>query len=385
MSRQHAYFPFRAIKARPYFEEFRALPKEERDWQALTHLALFRTRQAFGDRNITRDDTVAQACCMAESWLAQGLQSFFHGGEVVFHLTPKLRDAFLTSDLGDACADDIRFPFPSLYVHLGADLGMTFNDGAARLEGVLLERREHQSGPSLNVFLVGELVSSPAHWGLRGLETFHFYIAGTDEETAEPAMKTPLLRAIEKHLLKEGQDPNDLKEYQDWSGFTPEEKADIQRTWAGHAKERELHQKNIQVTKDCLQLAANALLYLSQYPEDAEEQWQEGTPKGYQEKFARQDGKAREKTLSRAQAEGFTRIRKVGRLFESEFSGEPGDSPAPHLRRAHWRRQAYGPSQSLRRLVWIRAVRVLGGTVRERPYLMTEDAALPGASTKPRD
>jgi hypothetical protein len=125
-----------------------------------------------------------------------------------------------------------------------------------------------------------------------------------------------------------------------------------------------------------MKLVANALLYLSQYPEDMEEGWQDGSPRGFMEKYERQDEKARENTLSRARSSGFTRIRRVGRLFEREQDALGGESPSPHLRRVHCRRQAYGPKQTLRRLVWIRAARVLGGTHRERPYLMAQDLEL---------
>lgn len=370
MFRQNAYYPFRAVKDRPYLDEFRALPSEQRRWDALAQLALFRTRDAFGEKDVTRDDPEASACAMNEAKLADQLARFFDSGQALFHIAGPLRDAFRTSDLGDACVDDIKFPFPYLFVHLGRDLGLTFNDGRALLEGAFLERRDKDT--TLSVTLVGELVEPPAHWGQRGMESFHFYLNDSTDNGSERVLKKPLLQAIEERLLSQAQDPNDVKELSDWSEFTEEQKADIQRSWAAHSLERELHMKNLQVTKDCMQLVANALLYLSQYPEDVEEVWQEGTPKGYQEKFERQDPKARAKTLSRAEHEGFTRIRKVGKLFEVEQAWEQGESPLPHLRRAHWRRQAYGPKQSLRRLVWIRAARVLGGTVRERPYLLAD-------------
>lgn len=349
-------------------DEFLRLPDKERRWDVLTQMALFRTRAAFGDREETKRDTMATACGMNEAHLCDMLASFFNDGQVLFHIARPLREAFLTSDLGDACGSDLKFPFDSFYMHLGADMGLTLNDGRARLEGALVERRE--DGKSLRIALVGDMVDKPAHWGLRGMESFSFYI---DNEN----MDRPLLQAIEERLKHEARDPNDVKELSDWSTFTVEEKKSIQEGWASHDLERELHSKNLQVTLDCMKLVANALLYLSQYPEDAQEGWQDGAPKGFTEKFERQDPKAREKTLSRARNDGFTRIRRVGKLFEREESREQGDSPSPHLRRAHWRRQAYGPKLSLRRLMWIRAVRVLGGTIRERPYLMSGE---PGAA-----
>lgn len=344
-------------------EEFMKLPPAERRWDALTQMALFRTRASFGSREETLGDTLATACGMNEATLCDMVARFFSGGQVVFHIAKPLREAFLNSELGDACVSDLKFPFDVFYVHLGADLGLGLNDGRARLEGALLERRE---GEAIRISLVGDMTEVPAHWGLRGMESFSFYI---DAENLEK----PLLAAIEDRLTELATDPNEMQEFKDWSSFTEEVKQEIQQGWASHDLERELNLKNMRVALDCMKLVANALLYLSQYPEDAEESWQEGSPRAHIEKYERQDEKGREKTLSRARNDGFTRIRKVGRLFEESQAAEEGDSPAPHLRRAHWRRQAHGPKQSLRRLVWIRAVRVLGGTNRDRPYLMAGD------------
>ena len=363
MFRQNAYYPYRAMRDRPYMAEFLKLPDGERRWDTLTQMALFRTRASFGDREQTKGDTMATACSMAEATLCDQLASFLTGGHVVFHIAKPLREAFLASDLGDACGADLKFPFESFYVHLGADLGFLLNDGKTKLEGVLLD--QHHDG-TLRMALVGDLAEESPHWGLRGMESFGFFI---DKEN----LHKPLLQAIEDRLTHEARDPNEIKELQDWSKFTVEEKQNIQESWASHDLERQLHLKNLRVTIDCRKLVANALLYLSQYPEDMEEGWQEGAPKGYMDKFERQDGKGREKTLSRARHEGFTLIRRVGKLFEREEVREQGDSPSPHLRRAHWRRQAFGPKLSMHKLVWIRAVRVLGGTQRERAYLMADE------------
>jgi hypothetical protein len=337
-------------------------------------LALSRTRWNFGDKETTKGDPAVTACAMNEAHHCDNLMRFMALGQVVFHIAAPLREAFLRSDLGDACGTDLKFPFPSFYLHLGADLGLMFNDGRARLEGAMLQHVESEGG--LRISLVGELTEPPAHWGLRGFESFFFYL--TKEQ-----MEKPLLEAVEERLRHESRDPNTIRELSDWSDYSDESTKSIQDSWHSHSLSRELNLKNLETTRECMLLVANALLYLSQYPQDVEESWQEGAPKGHREKFDKQDAKGREKTLSRARSEGFTRIKKVGRLFERELASEDGDSPSPHLRRAHLRRQAYGPKLTLRRLVWIRAVRVLGGTQRERPYLMADDAPQPGAAPTP--
>ena len=291
---------------------------------------------------------------------------YFDGGQVVFHIEPTLKDAFRTSDLGDATASDLRFPFDVLYVYLGTDLGLTFNAGSTRLEGVFMNRR---AGGELLMTLVGTLVAEPVHAGERGLESYTFYFGKDD-------MEVPILTAAAAHLSKAGQEPS-LDEHEELEQFTEEDRKDILETWDFHAEERAMQTANIPTVLECVRLATNAMLYVSQYPEDMVDDYQNGFPAGFKEKYGRSDGKTRERTLSKARSAGFTLIKRVGQVFERAEAAEHGDSPAPHLRRAHWRRQVHGPNGSLRKLVWIRAARVQGGAQRERPYLIVGGEVAP--------
>ncbi len=371
-----AYYPFRAFKNRPYFKEFMDEPRENRKWSVLAQLALFRTGDVFGRE--TKGEARTTTCMMAEAWLSSSVAQFFGEGQAIFHIAPTLREAFLTSDLGDARVDDLKMPFETVYVHLGTDLGMTFNNGAALLEGVFLTKHRDKE---LSLTLVGTLTFEPTHWGERGLESFSLILG---DDYAE----LPLLEALAARLESESVDPRERPDLAELSQFSEAEQADILKTWASHAEEREFNAKNRDVVLDCVKLATNALLYISHYPEDVEQGWQDGTPKGFQEKFARSTGKVRERTLSKAQNAGYTILRHVGRQFgQGESTGQDGASPTPHLRRAHWRRQAYGPAGSLRKLMWIRAVKVLGGAQRARPYLVagTEGADAAAAGSMPQE
>ncbi len=159
MFREHAYYPYRAVKDRPYFKEMEKVPREKRSWEQLVQSALFGALSCFGDRSETRDDAVAHLCGMNEAKLSDMLAHYFFDGQAVFHIARPLRDAFINSDLGDATPGDLRLPFRTFYVHLGADLGLTFNEGATVLEGALLQGDPHEQG--LSIALVGRLVEDP--------------------------------------------------------------------------------------------------------------------------------------------------------------------------------------------------------------------------------
>lgn len=363
------YFPYRAYKNRPYNSAFLKLPNQERKWDVLTMMALSQTRNSFGDRETINSNPklseMVHSCCMHESWLATALADFFDGGQVVFHIENELKEAFATSDLGDATANDLKFPFNNLYVHIGYASGLFFNGGRAQCEGVLLSEKLYKNEKTLSVTMVGELVEKPAHWGLRGMETFTFHFS-------EAQMSLPILDACRQHLESHSKEPN--TDDPEFSEFDEATKTEIRESHASRSGERRITRENIPTALECVRMVANALLYISHYPDDMVDGYQEGFPAGFREKLEHSEGKAYERILSKARSSGFTLIKRVGSIFshallvEASVSG----SPAPHLRRAHWRRQAFGVGLSLRKLIWVRAARVLGGVVRDRPYLVAK-------------
>lgn len=366
-----SYFPYRAFKNRPYVADFLSLPPHEREWSRLVQMALSFTRRSFGERDALKADLNLQqrahVCSMHESWLSTALADFFNGGQVVFHISASLKDAFRNSDLGDATASDLKLPFENSYIHIGSGDDLFFNDGRAKLEGVFLAHKPHKDGDSLSLTLVGSLVETPAHWGERGMETFTFHF-GNDE------MNLTILEGAQKHLEREGRDPADDDSLSD---LDEPRRAEILAAWAAQAEKRRITRKNIPVVLECVRMVANALLYVSQYPDDMVDDYQDDFPIGFKEKIERSQGKALERNLSKARNSGFTLIKRVGSVFEQamQTEGPAGESPSPHMRRAHWRRQAHGAEKSQRKLIWIRASRVLGGTVRERPYLVSSAPA----------
>ena len=378
------YFPYRAHKNRPYIAEFLRLPDKDRNWNSLIQITLARTRQAFGNRETIKADPkldqLVHSCCMYESWFSTALADFFSGGQVVFHIAPALKEAFRYSELGDATARDLKFPFEDSYIHIGTDAGLVFNGGRTRLEGVFLSEKSHKDGKSVSMTLVGTLVKTPSHWGERGMETFTFHF-GSDE------MDMPLLDGAKKHLESHGKEPSNDDNLSDLSKFDEAEKSRILESWATGSEDRRLHLENIPVVLECVRMVANALLYVSQYPDDLADDYQDGFPAGFREKIERSQGKALARNLSKARSSGFTLIKRVGGVFERAMQVEAcvdgiGDSPSPHMRRAHWRRQAFGVGLTQRKLIWIRSARVLGGAVRERPYLIANGAVsgeLPGS------
>lgn len=373
--KETGYFPYRAHKNRPYIAEFLALPEKERRWEVLMQMSMAGTRQAFGERDVINADPalsqLVHTSCINESWLSTALADFFGGGQVVFHISSLLKEAFRHSDLGDATARDLKFPYENSYIHIGLDAGLVFNGGLTQLEGVLLSEKKHKDGNSVSMTLVGTLVNLPEHWRERAMETFTFHF-GTGE------MDMPILEGARMHLEHQALDPNDGGKFSDLSEFDEEAQKSIRDTWATQAQVRLISEQNIPVVLECVRMVANALLYVTQYPDDLADDYQEGFPAAFREKIERSEGKIKERNLSKARNNGYTVIKRVGHVFENAMRIEAnanggGDGPSPHLRRAHWRRQAYGAGLVQRKLIWIRATRVLGATVRDRPYMIASE------------
>lgn len=359
------YYPYRALKSRPYYDEAMEMAKKEQQVD-LVSLALERMSQVYGSDS---GSPLAVASQSNEGWFLSVAAGFHLRGKVVFQIEPTLKEAFRTSDLGDATLEDLSFPHNDFYLHLGEDVGLTFNQGATKLEGVFVSWNPESKG--LTLTLAGNLVQEPKHWGERGLETFTMFF-----ESGQAGML--LLDAAREHLKAERIDIDEVLTTRE----VPERLKGQVDELKDEFKEALEHEKDVRLSNtdtvlECVRLIANALLYIAAYPEDAVPGFQDDFPKGFREKIERSEGKVRERTIAKARSAGYNLITRVGTVFEDELKKEGGLSAggnhggkAPHLRRAHWRRQVYGPRNSLRKMIWVRVTRILGGADRERPYLI---------------
>lgn len=112
------------------------------------------------------------------------------------------------------------------------------------------------------------------------------------------------------------------------------------------------------IYKQALTLVVNALCYVSAYPDDIDSEWPEGTPKALLDKVENGQGKAIAKAKSKLTSMGYVPVHICGqhlvRKTHSMSKMDEHDSDrAIHWRRGHWRRQAYGPGRTLRKLIWL--------------------------------
>lgn len=356
------YLPYRLDRSRTYLREW--LRSGDPSFESLSFLLMRAFDERFGKKSPEAGYGV-----ITESQLAWKIIQFMTGGQVIFHLEPELVQAFLTSDVGEVTFADIKLPFDSFYLHFGAAHGLTINEGRARLEGVFVER--HPRTGEVGFSLVGDLFEPKATWEESSDQSFTFLIRA---EALTQSLDTAIDAEVDAAQKKLTADPDvELAELE------PESRADIKEHWQRMGRLDEVKVANRETLKACLRLVANALLYITGYPDDVTDDWQDGTPQAFRDKVARLTGKEQARAISKARSSGFTRIRRVGSIFQRDETREAaaaggGSGPSPHWRRAHWRRQHYGEANALVKVIWVRGARVLGATVRGAPYRVTGDA-----------
>lgn len=273
-------------------------------------------------------------------------------GFPLYDIEPTLLEALAHSDVGDMCLEDLRAPNRAYYLHWGPQDGLKLH-GKYPVEGAFVFCHHED-------WRVGLVARTDHPWMLapqRDVFQLRFPAA---------CRSLPFDQAVDLALQCDTQDlAATARQIQD---AAPERLRLI-------AEIRGELEANTPVLKEALRLAGNCFAYLTAYPEDSRFDWAPDTPVSMQAKLQR-GGKERERTASKLNAMGFFQVHKVGldflqaaeRAHQAQVSS--GRSVEPHWRRGHWRHQAYGEKLSLRKLIWMRPMRVLGG-----PVLVDEGSA----------
>lgn len=358
------YYPEHFRKTRPYIKEFLAELKRLQDAGSLNfknagdacrtaimahypRMALDPTAADFDPRRFSAE---AQAGLSYGEWVNQGSS--------IYDVHPTLTQAFKASALGEVSLDDVRFPFSATYVHFGPQSDLTLQTGACVTGAFLIYSQKH----SLRVVLTAPMPDFTP-WSERFAEQYDLRIPaayfGMDVDTA-----------IDYALAEDIADLKNAREViAQQLMFRERGVAAVDRFLQAHEAHKETYRK-------CLQLIVNALCYLTAYPTDVQEVWQDGTPEKMRVKAESGEGKEAGRALSKLNAMGFRKVKRIGLEFDQAQEVASGHK-APHWRRGHWRNQPHGPQMALRRLAWIRPTRVMGAAFDDTPRVY--DASPPEA------
>jgi hypothetical protein len=276
-----------------------------------------------------------------EGLLAQIQSQWFMRGARILDFTPSLVEALRHSDAGDMRLSDLVGDSEmAFYLHFGPQQDLLLADGQP-LEGLMVVHMPERG--FVRMLMMGRRTGSWPESGAGETQMLRFRL--------EDMKDLPFDEAVEAAVEL---DITDIR-----TGRAKLEAMGAKPTLDFQAME-DRQRKNAGTYREALRLAGNALAYLKAYPEDIIRAWQPGTPSSLQEKASR-PGKEGPRAESKLRSMGFRPVEVVGLEFEeADARAAAGGPRSPHWRRGHWRHQAHGPQLSLRKLIWIRPVRVLG-------------------------
>jgi hypothetical protein len=283
-------------------------------------------------------------------------------GGIIYDFDPRLTEALRHSSLEEVCINDLQYPFDTIYFSFGEQEGFVLESGAP-VTGAYVY---YAPGAALRISLTAPLPQGTSLLR-RGYEIYDLGIKAKHfSANLDDAVKLALEDDLEdiRSALDEMRQRGDARSKE-------QAVPTLERLLKTQASQFEVFRKVVH-------LVANGLCYASAYREDVREAWPASTPEKLKLKADGQ-GKEAQRAASKLLAMGFRKVRYLGTDF-ADAAEEPG-SVSPHLRRAHWRNQAYGAGMKLRKLVWIRKTRVLGGAPSEEPRVYKDSAPAGNEST----
>jgi len=349
------YYPQYFRASRPYYNNAfvaKFIAARAHD-QAPSHRLLMDVIWASAQASGVSDGVRQDQLLFAEAPIAETLAVLEADGTPLYDIAPALLEALAHSDTGDMCLADIRSPNRTYFLHWGpqADLALA---GANPVEGAIVVTSERD----WRIALVSR--TSQRWCDLRERDCFVL-------DLPERVIAAPFSEAVDLALQAE----------EDF--FREAEAAQALRASQGqtavpvHVLEefKTRQQLNKPILKKAMALVGNCMAYLTAYPDDARFAWEADTPERMLAKLGH-GAKEAARTASKLKSMGFLQVHRIGLDFQHSVESledaqhlAPGQEshtgPKPHWRRGHWRNQAWGPQMGLRKLIWMRPARVLGG------------------------
>lgn len=281
-------------------------------------------------------------------------------GRNIFDMPAQLTDMFRHTDIDDVPAEMLKLPYSSFYLAFGPQVDLELEPGW------------HPDGAYVSTTPNGDLkicVTARAP----DVDTFRatqvrfepFFIKNIRSQYLKMSLGEAVSMALSDQmaqLRKEMEDVELEKVGSEASSVLIEEAGVGVRSIHRKRAEREL--ENLPAAHDVfeqmLRLVANAMVYLTAYPDDVKTDWPAATPARLRKQAISSERPTQARNAkSKLLALGYTAIHFCGHGLQFAPHISPGktdgmDIEAPTYRwvRGFWVRQAYGPRHSLRKLQW---------------------------------
>jgi len=348
---RRVYAPLQLINKRPYGRTIRAtVERRLKDVLAELHrFGITDSSEVLGRGGSALASAVANAAFGAHSGRRDAiaffdemltimpLHAFAESGSRIVQFDAALTTEFHHTDVDGMTIADLQLPWRSLY------LAFDGPDGPARdgmpIDGILVTMTNPDDIESTDPFLTIRPLMTPAEpWTSSDRQSTWTLMAdgrGGDDLRTELTRSADEMIEVTAGFARTGLVDMSERSRKDLDGFVRNQ------------------ERFPRMLEAIINLAVNALLYLSQRP-PMEERWQDGAPAKLVERAARADRQG-EKASRELVYGGWSRVHHLGVPAQGG-----GSSVRAHWRRGHWRRQPHGPGRSLRRLVRI-APMLVGG------------------------
>lgn len=314
-------------------------------------------------RRATKNRETARALRRYQESLL-GFATYCGSGRQIFDIPQQMSDLFAKTDVDDVQWSNIKYPYPCFYLHFGAQANLDLGDGWLA-EGAYIQEMGDVSNRHVNIMVVSAPPSMEAYLSVDTTAPPTYGMAlGPQHMTMPLAEAVDLLLAEWMAQLRlEGEtEPlrEDVERVAREQGLPPGVKVvSVQRKRA--REELAAMSSRHEAFSGMLRLIVNALCYLTAYPKDIETRWPQQTPPSLLRELekAGENRNERQRVLTKMAAQGFSPVHLCGRKLAAELeaqalksSGGGERTKATHWARGHWKRQHYGPQNSLRKLQW---------------------------------
>jgi hypothetical protein len=297
----------------------------------------------------------------AEEHLMMAWANFVAAGRQIFELPDPLVQMLQHTDADDVPVDLVRCPYPVLYLHFGAQPDLELEPDWF-IDGVYVMHSPADKHLSFNFTAAPTRRQDVETWHAFGEPTFSLALVESEfSSDLATAADQALARTLRDLGVEQAMGDRDLtaeaRLYAEQMGAPPVPQRVEQISGRRAARQIAQVTRRYPIMRQALQLAVNALCYLTAYPDDIVPSWPEGTPSALREKAEQGTPKERLRAQSKLEAQGYTQVHLAGHRLTAHPvppSAIARDrSVRTHWRRGHWRRQAYGEGRQLRKLIWL--------------------------------
>jgi len=306
--------------------------------------------KAYFDQGMSRSEFEANVHgYTVENQIALAYGEWMNAGSALYVFEPELADALQQTRVGEITLSDVQFPFDHAYIHFGPRPDLVLHTGAMVTGAFVL----WYPGQALRIMLTAPLPDE-APLASRAAEAYELRILA---QRFDMKLDQAIAQALED-------DYDDVRIAVEKMSAQNAGRAQANKNAGDFFMER--HSLNKNVFSRSVELIVNALCYITAFPEDTQEGWPATAPEKLTSKAETGTPKEKARAQSKLYALGHLRVRRVGMDFAKAMR-KPTGGITPHWRTGHWRPQAYGPKHSLRKIIWVRPTRVMGGAVSDEP------------------